>query len=166
MANTPVTKGKLMFKLTKSKWHHEITHFPMFNSTIGNSAQIDNFCEYTRMFLWKLLIVIPMTILITGWWLGWYTSSLVILLTTGDLTIKGNGAYGMWLWWNIVVAGILGLFYLGHLWDQRSRRKLQEAYNLEEAYDLGEKERPQPKPDGFLTTWYKAVKGKYCPPME
>lgn len=153
---------------SESKWHHQITHFPelSFECRISKYKKIDNFCSYTRWFLWKLLVVIPMVVLFSGCFLGWYLSSLAAFVFL-DLPsiISGGGAYGAWLALNLIIA--LFIMFVGICWLKllRDEKQIEKEELLEEKYLDGTLERPM-KIDNFLTTWYKAFKGKYCPQME
>jgi uncharacterized membrane protein len=157
-----------MYK-SESKWHHQITHFPelSIDGFIHENKKTDNFCEYTRWFLWKLLIVIPATVMITGGVLGWYVSGLAAFLTPSITFFNQGSGYQMWITIHLVFLFIIALGFLITTYETWSKgRKIKKSIELQELelkYESGELERP---PHGFLKTWYLSFKEKYCPKME
>ena len=148
-----------MFYKKDSKWHHEITHFPYLtiDDSIHCSDKIDNFCSYTRWFLWKLLVVIPLVVLLVGGFLGWWISGLAAFLTP-SIRYSVGGCYEIWVITQTIALGIATCICFDIYILDRYRRYRRTQKNAR---------RNEPKePDGFLTTWYKSFKGKYCPKME
>ena len=151
-----------------AKWHHEIVHFPQLTieGRIPNYDKVENFCSYTRWFLLKLFVVIPIFVLVLGIILGWYLSSLAIFLTYFDLTIKANGGYGAWLAINSVIILIVAISLASIPFNNYTHKKYAANLELEEEYYKGTKKRPLEKPDGFLKLWYMKWKYKFCPKIE
>jgi hypothetical protein len=159
--------------MTKIQWHHRITHFPhvQLNGYIDYCDQIGDFCAYTRWFLWKLLIVIPVTCLFIGWVLGEYLAAWVVLFTVhGGLPNSDFlHASGMWVMVNFIVIALgvaLGGLHLIYARKEAKEKTFNEDYAV--WFNSGS-EGIAPtmyKPDGFLTLWYRKWKIKYCPKME
>jgi hypothetical protein len=120
-----------------------------------------NFCQYSRMVLWGILISI------LGVGLGLFViSSLVcfyasffmndayfvvgkVLLLPGFLAVMGGVIH--------IAAAIVGLLTAirKHI-DKYRERKWEERYGPN----------PTPEEPGFFATWYSANKHKWCPSLE
>lgn len=152
-----------------AKWHHEIVHFPdlALDGWIKEKDKKDNFCSYTRWFLWKLLIVIPATVLIIGGVLGLYIAAWAALFFADNPSIGFFiNQHPLWTVFHIFALLVLGACILSNYHDRVKSTKRKLERELEAKYRSGELQRPEPKPEGFLKTWYKSFKHKFCPKME
>jgi hypothetical protein len=157
-------KEKMNLKHKGYSWHHEITHFPslIIDGEISHSDKHNDFCSYSRWFMWKLLVVIPATILIVGSYLGFYFAGWVNLFSGGgvELFISSNVA---WFVTHAVVIlfGLLALFfYCGEKYEE-VKTKNHKKYESDLTLGLVEK-----KELSIFFVWYKKIKDKYCPTMD
>ena len=145
-----------------ANWHQQIVHFPQINieGHIYKYEKITNFCSYIRWFLWKLLIVIPVTAIVVGVCLGFYVGGWVNLIFVDspsfDFFLKHHI---LWFIMTIVPLSLVGTISIKVTVE---RAKTKENL-LEEEYMAGRLPRPK---KGFLLTWYASVKEKYCPPVD
>ena len=151
------------------KWHHRITHFPyvQIDGSVSDYKKCNDFCSYTRWFMWKLFVAIPAFCLLVGAVAGWYASCLAAFVFLDlPFVISDGGDYGAWLALHILIIIVIAFVGLILLWDMYNSKLKEKEKLLQKSYDSGECVKPEPKPDGFLLVWYKSFKGKYCPPIE
>ena len=145
------------------KWHHRITHFPdvQFEGSISEHKKVKDFCTYTRWFLWKLLVVIPLVSLLIGSYLGCYFAGWWALFTVDHPSfIFFLNEHLVWYVTNgLLLIGSI-LFVIAYL---NEKAKIRKARKKQEKIDNGTYVEPQPS---FLKLWYMKVKHKFCPKME
>jgi hypothetical protein len=140
------------------KWHHRIAHFPEIQFDDYVSKRTD-FCSYWRLFVIKLFLVIPTMVLLVGGFLGWYLSSVAVLLTPG-LRIMSAFSGFMWVAVHCSILLMIMCTMGDYYWKEwrSSKRRAQIDLELAEGY--------VPPKDSIFVTKYKSFKGKYCPKME
>ena len=139
-------------KVNSNDWHYRIVHFPdvQLGQDISWSDKHNDFCSYTRWFLWKLLVVIPVVCIFIGVASGAYIGGLLGFLSTGTFHIFS--IFGFFT----LLAMIFSLCVLGVVeYDEYSANKrVKEILNIHNGII---------KEPGFLTVWYRKLKEKYCP---
>jgi len=132
-------------KVNKNSWHARIVHFPMiqFDDTFDKCR---DFCDYTRWFLWKLLVVIPLICLFIGGILGMYVGGLIGFLNTGDYIF--DSALGII---NFIVSIVVVAVFT-----------IIKGYQVIANYQTKQQNNPTKEP-GFIATWYSKWKDKFCP---
>jgi len=145
-------------------WHHEITHFPSLaiDGRISSYDKHSDFCSYTRWFLWKLLVVIPASILLIGAYLGCYFAGWANLFSGGDFELFRNNNVAWILTHGIMMGiGIIALFCYSQEKYKSARTESNNKYESDLSAGLVDKKEPS-----FVLTWYKKIKDKYCPTMD
>lgn len=157
------------FKHGNYSWHHEITHFPalIVDGYISPGDKKKDFCSYTRWFLWKLLVVIPLTTIIVGGYLGCYFAGWANLFT--DMPSFGFFRENNMVWFltNAFVAAVslvAAFFWLfEYLKEKHDDVKFIKESKYQSDLSQGLIEKKQPS---FLYTWYLKFINKFCPRMD
>jgi len=156
--------------MNKVTWHARIVHFPnvTFGEEISHYDKYNSFCPYFRMFLWKLLVVIPITCILLGIVLGYYTEGWVSLFAShGGIPTSGFlHSHVVWVVAHVAsvfMGAIVGAFFL---LDQQAARKEIAARELAEANERAGITAPKPKPPGVIRMWLSMVHDKMCPVMK
>lgn len=142
-----------------AKWHHRIAHFPdiQLDGWIPNRKKHTDFCSYTRWFLWKLLVVIPLTCVILGSLLGWYFAGWLNLFFAPWVSFSYFSSQDvniLWCFLHALVIFILCL-WLSHLAGTHLKGKFKKSTKV-----------TKEKEPSFLKLWYLKIKHKYCPKMD
>jgi len=154
----------MKFKYKGYSWHHEITHFPslIIDGEISYSDKHKDFCSYSRWFIWKLLVVIPATILIIGAYLGCYFAGWVNLFSGGSFELfKSNNIAWIVTHGVMIFIGMLALFFYSLEKYKEAKTVSYKKYESDLSAGLVDKKEPS-----IFFTWYKKVKDKYCPTMD
>ena len=147
-------------------WHHEITHFPdlAMSGYVREHDKCKDFCSYTRWFLLKLLVVIPITVLFIGGVLGVLVSGWVDLLFIDAPSFEffAQNHVG-WVLINLILIFLLVNVGVTIAISEYKTRKAVKDIHYDYLLSRGLIEKKEPP---FLCTWYRKVKDKYCPTMD
>jgi len=137
-------------------WHHEITHFPalIIDGKVTCSDKHGDFCSYSRWFLWKLLVVIPATILIIGAYLGCYLAGWANLFSGGSFELFKNNNIA-WFITNALIISLAGLtlFFYSLEKHKEVKSKNNKKYESDLLAGLIDKKEPS-----IFFIWYKKSK--------
>lgn len=156
-----------MKPVSKTDWHARIVHFPyvQVDDRIPINSQCNDFCSYTRWFLFKLLILIPIFCLFVGYLSGIILGELAGMLVTGTIMFSFTSVF---LVVTFVITLVLVLYKLRYklVTKLRLEKSTLRDNNGEIVYDdygypVLKKEEPS-----FLYSWYLKFKDKYCPTID
>jgi hypothetical protein len=157
-------------KITKGSWHqrvystwHGIDYSELvWRASVGRDL---SFCKYSRSIIAALLCFsfVGFMALVFG---GSMIDFIVYCIIHGFSWMKG-GAHGgffegfAFIGFFITTAFLIASLTAGAAYDY----KLLLEYKAEQRYLVRRSGQPKPEP-GFFETWYKSVKGKFCPTLE
>lgn len=141
-----------------TNWHARIVHFPtiQFSNKIRMDEECNDFCSYVRWFFIKLLLVIPITLGLTGFYLGLLTADIVAV-TTSTFWLEAPFKHVPAFMALIIICSLVLVFALAEL-----ASKAYYARKYEKEQERLEKGLPKPEPS-FIITLYRKFKDKYCP---
>ena len=150
----------------KLPWHVEIVHFPdtiLERGHIEEYKKYSSFCPYFRMFLWKLLIVIPVIVTLIGVCAGVYVEGWLSFILTEGFSLNKTFAAAHKVW--VIVNGIavvLAVVFVGFATTDyfSNRKRLKQEADLKAGIVV------TPKPPGLIKMWFMQVHEKMCPRME
>lgn len=142
-------------KLSKNSWHYKAAKFV----ANGYDLRWMNFCEYSRNVLLGSILILCLASLV----------ALVAILNLAGIYAMFTGQWGfdkgdmqLSSFFNLGTGITAFMFGVLYYWNEKSIGHKIRMFLIRR-----EQSRPQKiKTDGFIKTWYRSHKQKFCPNLE